>query len=218
MSEASNDFSPADDASADVVEPQFADATPDESAGPSLARRFGKIVFYGGSAAILALAVGVNASPGFAAAVGKAMPSQLAELSGADVTPCAGGSCGTAMMAASAGEPSCCSSLSRPALVSSMSSTDSCGGCPSQLAAMMASAEAAASGCCASKSATTMASAGESGCCSSKSDATLVSAEAGESSCCQGVEGCGGCDKSESTDDATLAVQIPTDDLFAGGL
>ena len=224
----------------DFIEPEY-ESPGDGPQAASLLGRFGRIVFYGGSAAVLGLAAMVYASPSFASQVGGAVPESLASLAGlepasADYGGCCSsqmstmtaasqsecGSCpSTAAAMASAG--SCCSSEA----ATQMASTSACGGCPSQAASMLAATEAGESECCSSLSRAAMfASAeGESGCGSCPSAAGC--SESGE---CPS-SGCGGScdveeplltegeDAAETPDMAAAELSIPdATEVFAGGL
>ena len=201
MSENLSSENSSDEPVEGIVEPQFADAADGEEPGGSLARRFAKIVFYGGAACLLGVMLAVNASPSFAAQVGRVIPTQLASLAGADTSAggCSmSGGCSSSanMMAASAG-----------------------GGCPMSggCSSMSDAAMASAGGCCSSQKSAMMASADAGGCCSSTSRASLmVSADGETSSCCSqsgaAMASAGGC-CSQSKADTTLAGLV--DDAFA---
>lgn len=144
-------------------EPEFESSEPENdsaAAEPKQSSRVGRIVrgfFYTGIALALATAVGIQASPDFAARVGKSVPepvaAAVASITGEELPVNDGGKC--------------CSSMSRASL---MASTEQGGCCSSSSSCPMEQAA--------------MAAAAESGCCSSQSNAVLASTDEGCSGVC----------------------------------
>lgn len=131
-------------------------------------RRIFRVVFYSAVFALVALAVGVQASPEFAATVGRNVPepvaAAMATMTGAEMAVPVGMKDGK-----------CCSSMSRAALMAGVESESSCCSsgsmCPMEQAAMAA----AESGCC-SKSSEMLAASTDDGC----TGACPLSGETGE--------------------------------------